>query len=110
MPPSDSDDPLLKYGSTLAAVLIAVVLSVMLAATVAGHLDGDYRMRAAAYAALVIWVLIGAVVVFLLAHKGETARLTVGRVLLWTASIWLWPALLLLRASRRYERPPAGDR
>jgi hypothetical protein len=34
---------------------------------------------------------------FLLAHRGERGRLSVGRVLLWTISIWLWPLFLVLR-------------
>ena len=54
-----------------------------------------------------LWVLIGAVVVFMLAHRGETKTLSVGRVLLWTASIWLWPALAL-RALARRRRQAAG--
>jgi cytochrome bd-type quinol oxidase subunit 2 len=106
MPPNH-EDPLLRYGSTLAAVLIAVVLSVMLAATLAGQIEGEYRTRALAYTGLVIWVLVGAVVVFLLAYKGEASRLSVARVLLWTASIWFWPALLLLRPRRDGGEPPA---
>jgi hypothetical protein len=95
---SDPDnDPLLKYGSPLAGVLIAIIISMMLAATVAGQLDGDYQTRAIVYTAAVLWVLAGAAVMFLLAHRGESGRLSVGRVLLWTISIWLWPLFLVLR-------------
>jgi hypothetical protein len=55
-------------------------------------------------------VLIGAVVMFMLAHRGETKTLSVGRVLLWTASIWLWPAFALRAWQRRSGRsdPPRG--
>lgn len=98
---SQDDDPLLKYGAPLAAVLIAVVISMMLAATVAGQLDGDYQTRALVYTGFVLWVLAGAAVVFIVAHRGESGRLSLGRVLLWTASIWLWPLFVLLR-----RRPP----
>jgi hypothetical protein len=91
------DDPLLKYGSPLAAVLIAIIVSMMLAATVAGQLEADYQTRALVYAAAVLWVLAGAAVMFLLAHRGESGRLSVGRVLLWTISIWLWPLFLFWR-------------
>jgi hypothetical protein len=95
------DDPLLKYGSPLAGVLIAIIVSMMLAATVAGQLEGDYRTRAIVYTAAVLWVLAGGAVMFLLAYRGESGRLSVGRVLLWTISIWLWPLFLFWR------RPPA---
>jgi hypothetical protein len=101
---SHDDDPLLKYGSPLAAVLIAVVASMMIAAMVAGLLDGDYRTRALVYTGFVLWVLAGAAVVFIVVHRGESGRLSVRRVLLWTASIWLWPLFVLLR------RGPGGDR
>jgi hypothetical protein len=98
------DDPLLKYGSPLAGVLIAIIVSMMLAATVAGQLDGDYETRAVVYTVAVLWVLAGAAVMFLLVHRGERGRLSVGRVLLWTISIWLWPLFLVLR-----RRPTEKD-
>jgi cytochrome bd-type quinol oxidase subunit 2 len=98
------DDPLLKYGSPLAGVLIAIIVSMMLAATVAGQLEGDYRTRAAVYTAAVLWVLAGGAVTFLLVYRGESGRLSISRVLLWTISIWLWPLLLLLR-----RRPTQKD-
>jgi cytochrome bd-type quinol oxidase subunit 2 len=98
------DDPLLKYGSPLAGVLIAIIVSMMLAATIAGQLEGDYRTRAVVYTAAVLWVLAGGAVMFLLAYRGERGRLSVGRVLLWTISIWLWPLFLVLR-----RRPAEKD-
>jgi hypothetical protein len=101
------DDPLLKLISPLAGVVLAVVLSVLVSATVAGNLGGDYSTRAWIYTIAVLWVLVGAVVVFMLAHRGETKTLSVGRVLLWTASIWLWPALALRALARRPGKPPA---
>ena len=100
------DDPLLKLISPLAGVVLAVVLSVLLSATVAGNLGGDYSTRAWIYTFAVLWVLVGAVVVFMLVHRGETKTLSVGRVLLWTASIWLWPALALRALARRPGKPP----
>ena len=100
------DDPLLKLISPLAGVVLAVVLSVLLSATVAGNLGGDYSTRAWIYTFAVLWVLVGAVVVFVLVHRGETKTLSVGRVLLWTASIWLWPALALRALARRQGKPP----
>lgn len=94
------DDPLTRYGLPLAGVLIAVVLSIPVAAMVAGQVEGAYQRRALVYAGFVLWVLLGAAVVFVLAHRGEAGRLSIARVLLWAASIWLWPVFLLLRRSR----------
>ena len=91
------DDPLARYGAPLASVMLAVVLSVLVAAMLAGQIDGEYQTRALVYAGFVLWTLLGAVVVFMLAHRGEAARISIARVLLWTASIWLWPLFLLLR-------------
>lgn len=84
----------------MAGAALAVIISVPLAATVAGHLDADYDTRAWVYTAFLLWVLAGAVVVFALTHEGERGRLSLGRVLTWTASVWLWP-LLALRPRRR---------
>lgn len=96
-----NDDPLLKFISPLAGVVLAVVLSVMVSATVAGQIGDDYATRAWIYTIAVLWVLVGAVVVFMLTHRGETKVLSVGRVLLWTASIWLWPVFAVRALQRR---------
>ena len=53
------------------------------------------------YTVLVLWVLAGAVVMFILAHRAEGGRLSPARVLLWTATIWLWPLFALLAWQRR---------
>lgn len=100
------DDPLSKLIPPLAGVVLAVVLSLMIAATVAGQIGEDYATRAWIYTIAVLWVLVGAVVVFMLAHRGESRPLSVGRVLLWTASIWLWPILALRALPRR--GPPSA--
>jgi hypothetical protein len=94
------DDPLTQYGPPLIGVIIAVVLSVLVSAMVAGQIDGTYERRAFVYAGFVLWVLLGAAVVFVLAHRGEAGRLSIARVLLWAASIWLWPVFLVLRRRR----------
>lgn len=98
MPRPDDPDPSLS--PAMAGAALAVIISVPLAATVAGHLDADYDTRAWVYTAFLLWVLAGAVVVFALTHEGERGRLSLGRVLTWTASVWLWP-LLALRPRRR---------
>ena len=94
------DDPLARYGPPLAGVIIAAVLSILAAALVAGQVDGDYQQRALVYAGFVLWILLGAAVVFVIAHRGEAGRFSVSRVFLWAASIWLWPLFLLLRRRR----------
>ena len=94
------DDPLTRIGAPLAAVIIAFVLSVLAAAMVAGQIGDTYEKRALVYAGFVLWVLLGAAVVFVIAHRGEAGRLSPSRVLLWAASIWLWPLFLLLRRRR----------
>ena len=91
------DDPLARYGPPLAGVICALVLSVLVAAMVAGQIGDAYQTRALVYAGFVLWVVLGAAVVFILAHRGEAGRLSITRVLLWTASIWLWPVFVLLR-------------
>jgi hypothetical protein len=104
-----NDDPLLKFISPLAGVVLAVLLSVMVSATVAGQIGDDYATRAWIYTISVLWVVVGAVVVFMLTHRGESKTLSIGRVLLWTASIWLWPvfALRALQRRRSPNEPPA---
>jgi hypothetical protein len=99
------DDPLLKFISPLAGVVLAVLLSVMLSATVAGQIGEDYSTRAWIYTIAVLWVIVGAVVVFMLTHRAETGLLSLKRVLLWTASIWLWPVFAL----RYLPRLPPKD-
>jgi hypothetical protein len=100
------DDPLLKFISPLAGVVLAVVLSILVSATVAGHVGEDYSTRAWIYTGAVLWVIVGAVIVFMLTHKAETATLSLKRVLLWTASIWLWPVFALRYWPRRRDGDP----
>ncbi|MDQ3214581.1 MAG: hypothetical protein M3P99_00655 [Pseudomonadota bacterium] len=99
------NDPLIKYGAPLAGVLIALVLSVLVAAMVAAQIGDDYQTRVWVYAGFVLWVVIGAAVIFMLAHRSEAAPLSVSRVLLWTASIWLWPVFWVLNYNRKASPP-----
>ncbi len=94
MPP---EDPLLRIARPLASVLIAVVISLAIAALIGGALPLDYAGRAWVYTGLMCYVVAGAVVVFRLAAGGETQPLTPGRIVSWTLSLWAWPALLLAR-------------
>jgi len=91
-------DPLARYGKPLAAVLIAVALSVFVAALIGGSLPFEYTGRAVAYLVLVLYVIVGAFVVFRLVAEGEQS-LTPARLLKWTVSLWVWPLLALRRRS-----------
>lgn len=88
------NDPLARYARPLIAVLIAVGLSLPLAAFIGGSLPFEYTGRALAYAGLVLYVLVGAFVVFRLVADGEQQPLTPARLAKWTVSLWLWPLLL----------------
>lgn len=95
------NDPLWRLRHALAGMALALLASVLLAA-VLGRVIGDliadsYGLRVALYSALLVYVVIGAVLLFLRVAQHETRPLSAGRVLLWLASLWLWPALLLRR-------------
>jgi len=101
------NDPLWKMRHALAGVGLALLLSVFVAAFVGaflGDLFGDsYGARVSFYAALLLYVVVGAGVLFAKVAQYETRALSVGRVGLWLLSLWLWPGLL---AQRR--KPTAG--
>lgn len=94
---SHENDPLVRLLRSLASVLVAVVLSVLLAALIGGALPLDYSGRAWAYTGLVCYVVAGAVVVFRLTAQGEPGEFSLARVAKWMLSLWLWPLLLLTR-------------
>lgn len=94
------DDPLARYGAALAAVLLAVVLSVFLAALVGGALPFDYTGRAVAFMVLVLYTIVGAVLVFRAAGAGESGPFSAARVFKWLVSLWLWPLLLPARRGK----------
>lgn len=102
------NDPLWKLRHALAGVGLALALSVPLAALLGrwgGALLGDsYGQRVAVYAVLLLYVVVGAGVLFAKVARHEARPLGAGRVLLWLASLWLWPALLL--AGRGKAPPP----
>jgi membrane protease YdiL (CAAX protease family) len=91
------DDPLARYGRPLVAVLLAVVVSLFVAALIGGSLPFEYQGRALAFLAMVLYVLVGAFVVFRLVAEGEQQPLTPARLLKWTVSLWVWPVLLRRR-------------
>jgi len=96
------NDPLWKLRHALAGVGLAVLLSVPVAALlgslIGDALGGTYAWRAGIYTGLLVYVVTGAVVLFIKVARHETQRLSAQRLTLWVASLWLWPLLL---ASRR---------
>ncbi len=98
------NDPLWNLRHAIAGVALALVLSVLIAAF-AGRLLGDlfgdsYGLRVAIYGVLLLYVVIGAGVLFVRVARHEARALSPARVGLWLASLWLWPALLAARRGR----------
>ena len=50
--------------------------------------------------ALLLYVVVGAGVLFAMVARHETRPLSGGRLLRWLASLWLWPLLLAANAAR----------
>jgi hypothetical protein len=117
------NDPLWKLRHALASLALALLLAVLTAAALGAYgADGlarllaqtpGYGARVTAYGLLLLYVLAGAVVLFVKVARFETRPVSVGRVLLWWLSLWAWPALVL-RARRPpsdpASGPPPGDR
>lgn len=95
------NDPLWRLRHALLGLLLALALSVPIAALlgrwIGDALGGSYGWRAGSYALLLLHLVIGAVVLFVRVAKHETRPLTLQRLLLWLMSLWLWPALFLTR-------------
>jgi hypothetical protein len=99
------NDPLWRLRHALAGVSLALLLSVPLAALL-GSLIGDavagsYGARVAVYSGLLLYVVIGAGILFVRVAQHETRPMTMQRVGLWWLSLWLWPALLMTGRTRR---------
>ena len=103
-PMSIDRDPLWQLRHALAGLGLALLASVPLAALVArllGAFWGDsYEARVAVYGGLLLYVVVGAGVLFWRVARHETRPVAAGRVLLWLASLWAWPMLWLLGARR----------
>jgi hypothetical protein len=104
---SSNNDPLWKLRHALAGVALALLLSVFISA-LAGRWLGDlfadsYGLRVSIYGGLLLYAVVGAVLLFIKVAQHETRPLSLPRLGLWTASLWLWPLLL----ASRTNKPPA---
>ena len=98
------NDPLWKLRHALAgvglALLVSVPLAAMLGSALGDALGGTYGWRAGSYAVLLLHVVVGAVVLFIKVARHETQPLSLPRVGMWIASLWLWPLLVLATRKR----------
>ncbi len=103
----NENDPLWKMRHALAGVAVALLMSVLVAALAGRWLGdafgGDYGARATVYSVLLLYVLVGAVVLFVKVAQFETRTLTPGRAFTWLASLWLWPLLLLAARKKQAD-------
>ena len=92
------NDPLWRLRHALAGLGLALACSVVIAALIGSVigdlLGGTYGWRAGTYSALLLYVVVGAVVLFVKVAQHETQALSVGRLARWVFSLWLWPVLL----------------
>lgn len=102
------NDPLWKLRHALLGLAAALLVSMFIAAALGAWwgdwMGGTYGWRAGAYAALLLYVVVGAVVLFAKVARFETQRVSLSRVARWTASLWLWPLLLLASRQARERR------
>jgi hypothetical protein len=98
------NDPLWRLRHAFAGVGLALLLSVLLAAVLGSALGdlvgGTYESRVAFYGGMLVYVVAGAVTLFVKVTQHETQPLSLKRVGLWVLSLWLWPVLLLWRKPR----------
>jgi uncharacterized membrane protein len=109
------NDPLWRLRHALAglggALLLSVPTAAFLGSWVGDQIADSYGLRVALYGALLVYVLVGAVVLFVRVAQHERRPLTIGRLLLWWVSLWLWPGLLATgrrAGSKGDERPPGA--
>ena len=103
----NENDPLWKMRHALAGVAVALLMSVLVAA-LAGRwlgdaLGGDYGARVTVYSLLLLYVVVGAGVLFVKVAQFETRALTPGRAFTWLASLWMWPLLLLAARKKQAD-------
>jgi hypothetical protein len=99
------NDPLWRLRHAITGVALALLLAVLTAA-LAGAWLGDtgaallgasasYGTRVTVYGVLLLYVVVGAGVLFAKVARHETQPVSARRVFLWWLSLWVWPGLLL---------------
>ena len=83
------------YGSTLIGACLGVIFSIPIAALTAASFNTSYELRALVYCCFLLWVVIGAIIIFLKTYKAPQAPLSLKGILLWCFSLWLWPLLII---------------
>ena len=91
------------FGGELAGSCLAVIASVPLTAWLGRLFGTTYDMRVAIYGGLLLWVVVGAVSIFLIT-RGSAVRLTLGKIGLWFVSTWLWPIPLAMHCLKNKKR------
>lgn len=91
------------FGGELAGSCLAVIASVPLTAWLGRLFGTTYDMRVAIYGGLLLWVVVGAVSIFLIT-RGSAVRLTLGKIGLWFVSTWLWPIPLAMHCLKKLSR------
>ena len=71
------------------------MIAALLGRWIGDAIADSYGLRAGLYSGLLLYVVVGAVLLFVRVAQHETRPLTAGRVGMWLASLWLWPVLLL---------------
>lgn len=88
-------------GPALVGACLAVVTSVPVAAFLGSAAGDTYQMRALIYCGLLLWSVVGAVSIFCITYRSEKRQsLSAGYILLWFASAWLWPLLVVTHLIR----------
>ena len=100
IPVVNENDPLWTLRHALVGLAVSLLLSVPIAALlgrwIGGLIGDDYGSRVAVYGVLLLYVLVGAVVLFVRVGQHEKKPLGPARMLLWLISLWAWPALFAL--------------
>ncbi len=104
-------DPLWKLRHSLAALSLAMLLSLFLAAFAGrwiGDLLGDrYELRATSFLVLMVYALVGAGVMFARIQAYPARTLSLRCLLQWLGRVWLWPLLLGTRNKGKEDRREA---
>lgn len=94
------NDPLWRLRHALLGLMLALALSVPIAAWlgawIGDALGGTYGWRAGVYGLLLLHLVVGTGVLFMRVARHETRPLSLQRLLLWLASLWLWPILWVI--------------